>query len=68
MTNATKATIIAAVNSLIGSTIALLVAFDVTINSDQEKAITGLSAALLNAGFLVWIAMTYKNSSKRIPD
>lgn len=68
MTNATKATIIAAVNTLIGAVIALLVAFDVTINDSQEKAITGMAAALLNAGFLVWVSLTYKNSAKRIPD
>jgi hypothetical protein len=60
MTNATKALIISALNAGIG----LVVAFGVVLTPAQIGAILTFANA---AGALV-VALTYKNSAKRIPD
>lgn len=60
MTNASKAQIIAAVNS----GLALLVSFGVTLTDAQTAAISIAVNSLLG----LWIALTYGNSAKRIPD
>ena len=57
MSNAVKAQIIVAVNSLL----ALLIAFGVALTEAQTGAITVAVNALLG----LWIAATYKNSPMR---
>lgn len=59
MTNATKAVIIALANELL----ALLIAFGVELSDAQTAAIAGT----LNAFLVLYVAVTYKNSPKRIP-
>ncbi len=60
MTNALKAQIIVAVNAVL----ALVVAFGVSLTDAQTGAIT----LAVNAALGVWIAATYKDSPKRLPD
>lgn len=60
MTNATKAL----VTSLVNAVIALVVAFGWDATDAQIAAILGVSNAVL----ALWVALTYKNSPKRIPD
>ncbi len=60
MTNATKAAVIAAVNATLG----LLIAFNVALTATQQGAIV----TFVNTGLALWIAVTYKDSPKRIPD
>ena len=60
LTNATKAQLVAFVNT----GLALVIAFGVNLSDTQTAAIT----AFVNAGLSVWIAMTYRFSPKRIPD
>lgn len=68
MTNATKAVIITAANTFLGSVMALLVAFNVPLDDAQQAAISGLSVATLNVAALVYVLVTYENSPRRIPD
>lgn len=58
MTNTTKALIIAALNEVL----VLLVAFGVSMSDAQIAAVGGT----LNAALALWVALTYKNSRKRI--
>lgn len=60
MTNATKATIIAVLNTALG----LAVAFGLNLTDTQTAAVLGFGNALL--GLIVLV--TYKQSRKRIPD
>ncbi len=60
MTNAVKAAIIAAVNATLG----LLIAFDVALSALQQ----GATLTFVNALLGLWVAVTYKNSNKRLPD
>lgn len=60
LTNATKAQIIVVLNTVI----ALLVAFGIDLSTEQSAAIT----TAVNAVLGLWIALTYKDSPKRIPD
>lgn len=60
MTNTTKALIIACVNAVLG----LLVAFGVHLSPEQLGAIITTANAV---GALI-VALTYKRSSKRVPD
>ena len=60
MTNATKAAIIALVNTGLG----LLTAFDVALTEAQKGAII----AFVNAALVLVVLLTYKNSPKRTPD
>lgn len=60
MTNTTKALII----SLANAALTLIVSFGVTLTDAQTAAITGG----LNAALAVWVALTYKDSAKRIAD
>jgi hypothetical protein len=60
LTNATKAAIIAAVNAAL----ALVLAFGVPVTDLQTAAITGFANTILG----LWVAFTYKNSPKRVPD
>jgi hypothetical protein len=60
MTNATKALLIAFVNA----GLALIAAFGVSLSDAQSAAVV----TFVNAGLALWIAMTYKESAKRIPD
>ncbi len=60
MTNATKALIITAVNAVLG----LVVSFGVALSDAQRGAIV----TTVNAVLAVAVALTYKNSSRRIPD
>lgn len=59
MTNATKAGIIAVLNSGLG----LLVAFDVALTQAQLGALDTFANAVLG----VWVALTYRQSVKRVP-
>jgi len=68
MTNATKAVIITAANTFLGSVMALLVAFNVPLSDAQQAAISGLAVATLNLAALVYVMATYQNSARRIPD
>lgn len=58
MTNATKALIIACVNSALG----LAIAFGVHLSDAQAAAILGFGNAVLG----LVVALTYKSSPKRI--
>lgn len=60
MTNATKAGIIACINAGLG----LAVAFGVVLSPEQMGAIL----AFANTALGLWVALTYKNSVKRVPD
>ena len=60
MTNATKAAVISALNVCLGTS----VLFGAPLS---EAQIGGLTAAV-NALLGVWIAVTYKNSAKRVED
>jgi hypothetical protein len=60
MTNALRAQIIVAVNALL----ALVTAFGLGLSDNQIGTISLAVNALLG----VWVALTYKDSPKRIPD
>lgn len=60
MTNASKAQIVAFVNSVL----VLVVAFGVNLSDAQTAAIT----VAVNSALSMWIALTYSGSKKRIPD
>lgn len=60
MTNTTKGLIAAFINSGLG----LAVAFGLPLSTEQVGALT----LFLNAGIALFIALTYKNSPRRIPD
>lgn len=60
MTNATKGQIVAFVNSVL----VLVVAFGVNLTDAQTAAVT----VVVNSALSMWIAFTYGNSAKRIPD
>lgn len=60
MTNATKAVVVALVNACV----ALVIAFGVALTDAQQFAI----ALTANTALTAWVALTYKNSPKRIPD
>lgn len=60
MTNATKAAIIAVVNAALG----VALAFDLPVTDQQMAAIN----VFVNAALGVWVALTYKDSAKRLPD
>jgi hypothetical protein len=59
MTNATKAQIIVVINALL----ALLQSFGVDLTDEQQGAIL----ILINAGLGLWVGLTYKDSTKRVP-
>ena len=61
MTNATKAVIVTALNSIFAFTAAFGI---YTFNEAQSAAVIGL----LNVAGLIAIVATYKKSPKRIPD
>lgn len=60
LTNATKAAIIVAVNTVL----LLLQAFNVPV-TDAQSALIGLS---INSLLGVYVALTFKDSPKRLPD
>lgn len=60
MTNATKANVIALVNTALGT----LVAFGVNLSNAQTAAITGF----VNAALVLWVGLTFKTSAKRVKD
>lgn len=60
MTNASKAQVVAFVNSVL----VLVVAFGVNLSDAQTAAIT----VAVNSALSMWIALTYSGSKKRIPD
>lgn len=60
MTNATKAGVIAILNAAI----ALAVSFGVELSDAQTASVVALANAILG----LWVAATYKQSPKRIPD
>lgn len=60
MTNATKAYLIAVFNS----GLQLLTAFGLDLSEAKNVAITGFVNSLL----VLWVALTYKNSPKRVPE
>lgn len=60
MTNATKASIIAAVNAAL----VLVTAFGLNLTDAQQAAII----TAVNAGLVLWIGLTYTKSPKRIAD
>lgn len=59
MTNATKAAVIASVNAVLG----LVVVFGVPLTNVQLAAIVTAANAILG----LYVALTYKNSARRIP-
>lgn len=60
MTNTTKAICISVLNATLG----LAVAFGLNLTDTQTAAILGFGNALL----ALFVAATYKDSAKRIPD
>lgn len=60
MTNATKALLI----SMINAGLVLIVAFGISLSDAQNAAIVGF----VNTALALWVAATYKNSHKRVPD
>ena len=60
MTNATKAGAIALVNALLGAA----VAFGAPLSDAQVGAVLTVA----NAALGLWVGLTYKNSSKRLPE
>lgn len=60
MTNATKALLITFFNSLLG----LCIAFGLVLTDAQ----TGAVMLFLNSALALFVALTYKDSPKRIPD
>lgn len=60
MTNATKAQIIAAVNALL----TLAMAFGLPISTEESAAVV----VVVNMALGAYVAATYKNSKKRVPD
>ena len=60
MTNATKAQIVAFANSVL----ALVVAFGVDLTDAQTAAVS----VAVNSALGLWVAVTYRDSAKRIPD
>ena len=60
MTNATKALVIAFLNA----GLALLTAFGLSLSADQVAAIV----AFANTGLALWVALTYRDSPKRVAD
>ena len=58
MTNTTKAQVIVVANSIL----ALVMSFGVAITDTQQGAITLTTNAVLG----LWVALTYKNSQKRV--
>lgn len=60
ITNATKGLVIAVINAVLG----LLVAFGVDLSAEQIGAIL----AVANTAGALFVALTYKNSPKRVPD
>lgn len=60
MTNATKAQIIVLVNAVL----VLVASFGVDLSDKQQAAIV----AIVNGALGLWVALTYKNSAKRIPE
>ena len=60
LTNATKAQVIVALNAVLS----LVTAFGLDLSNEQMAAIT----TAVNALLALWIALTYKDSPKRIPD
>ena len=61
MTNATRAAIVAAANAVLST----LVILDLFALTNEQAGSIGVS---LNALLGVWVAFTYKDSPKRIPD
>lgn len=60
MTNATKAAVITFLNA----GLSLATSFGVDLSDTQQASVT----VFANAALGLWIALTYKNSSKRTPD
>ncbi len=60
LTNATKANVIAVLNAALG----LVVAFGVHVTTNQLGAVSGV----VNAVLVAWVAATYQQSPKRMPD
>lgn len=60
MTNATKANLIAVINT----GLILLLAFGVSISDAQMAGIMGF----VNAALVLFVGVTYKNSAKRIEE
>jgi hypothetical protein len=60
MTNATKANIIAAVNTAL----ILAVSFGLSLSDAQQVAVV----AAVNAALALYVSLTYQDSPKRIPD
>lgn len=60
MTNATKAAVIAVVNAALS----LATSFGVALSDTQQASVTVFANAVLG----LWVALTYKSSSRRIPD
>lgn len=60
LTNATKAQLVAFINTAL----VLIVSFGITLSDAQTAAII----SFVNAGLSLWIAMTYRDSPKRISD
>ena len=58
--NATKAQLVVLANALL----VLVTSFGVEVSDAQQAGITGF----VNAALSVWIGLTYKQSSRRIPD
>lgn len=61
LTNATKAAVVAAVNAAL----AVIESFNAYDLSDAQR---GAVLGAVNAAFVLWIALTYRQSPKRIPD
>lgn len=60
MTNATKAALIGFVNAALGA----VTSFGVALSDAQQVSVVGL----VNAALVLWVALTYKNSPKRVAE
>ncbi len=60
MTNTTKALVISVINAVL----VLVASFGVNLSDKQ----TGAIMLTVNAVLSLWVALTYRNSPKRVPD
>jgi uncharacterized membrane protein len=68
ITNATKAGIIAAVSPVVALAVEIAVIFGAEVTAEQTATITVAATGFVNAMLGLWVALTYKNSPKRLPD
>jgi hypothetical protein len=68
MTNATKAVIISAVAPTVSFAVVIAVLLGADVTAEQTATITAGATGFVSALCGLWVALTYKNSPKRLPD